>query len=228
MNVGETDEILIKIKLLYLREKGIYSSIQNVNGKEIPCLNDVLDDNFHFLTKADSFSKADIVVDGKGVSLKSFRGSNPTIINHTPRYGILKICDRINFDISDLDNLINLYWESYDNGHTFLDIRNRNDSLFYSYKEYLKPLLNYFLFDGTAHKVSNCKADQLLSCGLEPFDETDWKWYDRSNAVEHIWDNIVFSMRSKGMPKQDKPENKKWVNEISDKKIGAFHVRLKF
>jgi hypothetical protein len=71
----------------------------------------------------------------------------------------------------------------------------------------------------------------------DPFDTSTWKFFDKNNAIDLFWDNLVFSLRSKkGMPKgyPDNLSNKmklnknsidKWSRYIDGDWRGSLHIR---
>lgn len=254
MNVGERDEILTKLTLIYNRDNGdgyIYSIM--VAGKECKSLPDSIkalrdldllnDDDLIAIAKycgcykSPSTHKADVAVNGVGISLKSLRGSPPAIINHTSRVGIKRVCDN-NCDAGTqtiLDNAVQEYHRLRKAGAINEDISNDNvNSPFRPLKEELKKILNYFVFKGTGARDSKFPAQYMVDID-DPFDMSTWKAYDESNFIDENWDKIVFSMRSsKGMGKYPnvKPDRKDcmsvWVEEHQEGKYsGAFHARLK-
>lgn len=131
-NIGEYDEMRAKLHLIELRDSGksviingqrvVIRTVKNggVECKSLPAntnlalLSDTQVENMAKLVgafKAPAGSKADVYVNDYGISVKSHRGANPAFLNHTHRAGFLKVCNRINTSIDQLDNIINDYWK---------------------------------------------------------------------------------------------------------------------
>ena len=124
------------------------------------------------------------------------------MINHTSRDGFLNVCEKIDADIGPLDEMIKEYWRLRNSGEITEDITNNKPlSPFKNHKEYLKPILEYFFFKGTG-KMGNSAfpADKILVF-TNPFDPKTYKILELDEAVDSVWDNLTFSLRSKkGMP----------------------------
>lgn len=131
-NIGEYDEMRVKLHLIELRDakktitirgkKVDVLSIKNGDdecmplpvGTNISQLSDLEVENLAIQVgafKAPTGSKADVYVNGLGISVKSHRGANPAFLNHTHRAGFLKVCNRIGVNIDQLDKIICDYWE---------------------------------------------------------------------------------------------------------------------
>ena len=267
MNKGERDELLIKIKLLAMHKNnepipdvGIIKSLINPSSKddhglfhfdqniEINNLNSTLNkiENYNAeelnnyankigLQKAIPGAKADIIINNLGVSLKSTRNAPPAIVNHTTRPGFEFAANNYSGDIYELDKIINEYWTLRLSNKIGQDIK-AIDAPFINKKEKIKPFLNYFLFCGSGSKKSSHPAKIILSFE-SPLDTNSWKIYDESNYIDHYWNKLVFSIRSKGMPKgypnvSSQMKEKKisidiWTNYINDKYKGSLHIRAK-
>lgn len=252
MNIGERDEILAKLVLIYIRDKGKIESV-SVGDKEcksfpdsIQDINDLklLDDEQLVSLakqcgcyKSPSSHKADVVINGDGISLKSLRGSPPAIINHTNRFGVERVCSNNCRDGTQilLDNYVKEYHRLRREGVINEDICNDSEySPFREHKDELKEFLNYFVFKGTGARDSKFPAKYVLDVD-DPFDTNTWKAYDESNFIDANWDKLVFSMRSsKGMGKYPNVSKERknsmsiWAEEHqSGKYSGAIHVRLK-
>lgn len=224
MNNGERDELIIKLKLIELRDKKTSINIgngltaiesvgfNNVEYKRFPMginLNDIIykGDNAISLfvetlgiTKAPARSKSDVTINGIGISLKSMSSAPPAIVNHTPRTGFEIACNHSTANINELDNIILKYWELRKKGQIKEDVRNDNLlSPFKDQKNALSPFINYFLFDGSGSGLSRHQASLILDY-YDPIAPNKWKTYNRNDAVDLFWDRLVFSVRSKGMP----------------------------
>lgn len=252
-NVGEYDEMRAKLHLIELRDLAktvslggkmvVVHSVQN-NGREcmaLPVGTDLAkmsDKQIEALAKqvgafkAPSGSKADVYVNGFGISVKSHRGANPAFLNHTHRAGFLKVCERIGASIDELDQIVNDYWSKRKDGIIKEDVKNSDpNSPFKDHLKYLKPIMNYFLFTGTAVKDSPYPADYILDF-LDPLQEEGWK-FSKDEYLEDNWEHIIFSVRSKGMPDsypngKNADEIKPWVQEAEGKYKGSLHGRAQF
>ena len=111
----------------------------------------------------------------------------------------------VNAPIAPLDSMVSNYW----NLRLARIIRedtciNDNDCPFSHPDEEaclaaLKPLINYFAFDGTGTKESVAPAQLILSL-TDPTDITTWTYYDKSTFISFVWKRLVFSVRSKSTP----------------------------
>ncbi len=151
--------------------------------------------------KAPAGAKADLEINGIRYSVKNSRGAKAAIVNHTSRKGFLKIISVLGMNISPLDTIIDEYWEKRTAGTIKEDICNSAESSpFSSHKRYLKPILEYFLFTGTPRGVSPFPADKMFIFS-NPEDTHTYQILTQSEAVDSLWDNLTFSVRSKkGMP----------------------------
>lgn len=256
-NIGERDEILLKLYLIYLRDNtrtklkhiGVINSV-GFDGIEYPQwpseltlqdlynLNDIQMNNlceYFNLRKAPPKAKSDVYINYCGVSLKSLQGAPPALINHTHRKGFSKVAQRINEDISLLDDLIDEYWDLRLNGIIGEDIGAMAlNSPFSSNeaKEIIKPYLNYFLFTGTAQAISNYPAEYLLDVN-DVFNIKSWHIYDKTDAISNnVYNRLVFSLRNKGMSDnypniRDKNIIEPWTRFCDGSYKGSLHVRFK-
>ena len=252
-NIGEYDEMRAKLHLIELRDTGksvvidgrtvIVQSVKN-NGIECSSLpvgtvlSIMTDSQIEIMSKrvgafkSPAGSKADVYVNGLGISVKSHRGANPAFLNHTHRAGFLKVCKRINVSIVKLDEIIRDYWIKRLSGIIGEDVKNSDpNSPFKDHLAYLKPIMNYFLFTGTAQKDSTYPADYILDF-TDPLNESGWK-FSRDEYLDDNWDHIIFSVRSKGMP-SSYPKGKNaidiepWVKMADGQFKGSLHGRAQF
>ena len=237
-NIGEKDEMRAKLRLIELRDSsksicidGKKITVESVKNNNIECkpipkgikLSKLSDDEVEDLAKevgafkAPSRSKADVYVNGYGISVKSHRGANPAFLNHTHRGGFLKVCERIGVSIDKLDEIIKDYWDKRKKGIINEDVKNNDpNSPFKNNLEYLRPILNYFLFTGTARGDSKYPADFILDF-IDPLQEKDWK-ITKDEYLTDNWDHIIFSVRSKGMPGEKSENPKKAYETYKNKK----------
>ena len=256
MNAGERDELLIQLKLVELRDTGqILPSLGRIESvklmteyrnlptpTDIAILQEISETDLAQLAvevgihKAGAFLKADVVINGIGVSLKSLRKGPPAIVNHTSRPGFERAADYCGVNINDLDVLIADYWRLRLAGTITEDTRNTDSySPFANHKSILKPYLNYFLFKGTGSKLSDLPSEYILSFS-DPLNIATWRLFNQSEAVDDIWGGLVFSLRSKkGMPpgypnvtarySDVLPSIRMWTREIAGDYRGALHIR---
>ncbi len=151
--------------------------------------------------KTPSSYKADIEVNGRRYSLKSKGAARAAVINHTSRAGFVRVCSVLNIDISTLDRIIERYWMKRESDIITEDVSNKNlESPFVKHQKYLGPIIKYFLFTGTGSRDSTFPADCVLEF-TNPKNPETFTLLTKENVLDHIWENLVFSVRSKkGMP----------------------------
>ncbi len=193
--------------------------------------------------KAKASFKADIGINGINYSIKFGDCAKAAMINHTSRDGFINVCNKLKMNIAPLDEMIKEYWSLRKSGKITEDITNTSPhSPFRKYKEYLKPILEYFFFKGTGKRGdSDFPADKILIFS-NACDPSTYKIISLDEAVDSVWDNLTFSMRSKkGMPTKKVgsqlvdlyspakyPVLAPWVEYTSDEAKfpkGALHVR---
>jgi hypothetical protein len=182
------------------------------------------------IVKANSSYKADVMVNHVGVSLKSQRGAAPSIINTTMRSKIKRVMDVLHQPMTNLDSMIDKYWNLRLKGIIGEDITN-NDlrSPFLTVndedgKKYLEPLLSYFAFDGTGSKDSPSPAKYVLEFD-NPVDISTWTCYNKDNYINSIFFRLVFSIRNHNMPKPT-AEDVPWIKKIDGREKGQLNVRV--
>ena len=115
------------------------------------------------IDKSSSKSKADIHINGLGYSIKYMSAAPPSIINHTTRKGFVRIATKLNLNISDLDELMDKYWDLRNSNQITEDCGNNNSlSPFKDHKEILRPYLEYFCFKGTGSSDSKHSAESIV------------------------------------------------------------------
>lgn len=252
-NVGEYDEMRAKLRLIEMRDA--HQSIK-INGKSIeihsvkndgiecdslPCGTRLFNlDNSQIerlanivgAAKAPAGSKADVYINDFGVSVKSHRGANPAFLNHTHRFGMIKVCQRLGIRIDEFDDMIDEYWDKRLKGYIKEDVSNTNpESPFKNHMDYLKPILNYFLFKGTARGESVYPATYILSFE-NPLNDCGWV-ISKDDYIETYWDKFIFSIREKGVPDTypycaNAPFITPWVRRCDGLDKGSFHGRTEF
>lgn len=188
------------------------------------------------IVKAGTSMKADIQINGVNYSIKSSE-KRPAIINHTFRRGFLRITKKLGLAVEPLDEEVATYWEvrlgeEFKVGEDISGHDRRRASVFISaeFKEYFRPIFNYFAFTGTGRSDSPAPADYILEFD-DPTDTSTWKVIPRDTFYDLAWPHLIFSVRDKltkgqrlsfnTMPADDKP----WA-QISRGKIQAqLHVR---
>jgi hypothetical protein len=258
MNLGERDELLAVIRLIQMKEAGkalpILGKIQSVGfkGREygsppwsydsgkprlgMPESELVYAARAMGFQKAGRNDKADVYVNGFGVSIKSMRSAPPALVNHTARPGWVRICQQIRVPIEPLDEIIDDYWSLRQSGRIKEDIANTDSaSPFRNKKEYLTPILSYFLFKGTGSRDSASPADYILDM-TDPTRESTWELHSPAGIIDLLWPRLVFSLRSKkGMPpkypnmreRAKQVSTARWTKLHQNEYRGALHVRAK-
>ena len=256
MNVGERDELIFKLIMIDYRDRGKCLFDKKINNvgflkTEYPSLPDGFscDDLRHYsdaeltrfverlgVSKSPTRAKADIFINGTGYSVKSLAAAPAALVNHTARPGFEKACSYAGVSIEVLDEIVDEYWRLREQGVIKEDTKIVDPNCpFIPYKEQLKPVLEYFLFDGTGGGKSVAPADYIIEFS-NPLDEKTYRLLDKEDAVEEIWPKLVFSMRAKkGMPKNYNPNTyhkpnadsiKRWVRYSSGDFRGALHIRV--
>jgi len=258
-NVGEQDELLAVLTLIYQKTSGKsilgFANITSVEtpggcickdwqlGLQEPAYLKTLSitqikkiAQQHGFLKSPGRFKADIVINGQGISLKSDRGAPPAIVNHTTRNGWEQACRYMNVSIVPLDEAIDAYWLRRLAGQIKEDVANNHpDSPFKDGQHLLAPMLEYFLFYGSGSGESKVKASKVVKFH-DPTDITTWSVLEPADAINNIWNQLVFSIRSKGMPKTYPCMNLKdswkkesigqWTRKWQGKHRGSLHVRV--
>ena len=254
INQGEKDEYLLKLFLVECRRNNrmipigdkiqVVKNVENAKREEIEYPDKILKWNsissglLVYICqkikagKSGAFDKADVFINGIGISVKSQRGSAPSIINQTTRDKILRIMNSMNCPIEPLDHIVDRYWFLRLNGgpedvcglglnNPFTISENGNSNL-----PIMKPILNYFTFKGTGTRDSAAPATYVLSV-RNPEDISTWIYYSEDDFVDSVWENLVFSIRAKGLPSLITKEMQPWVKEIDGLKKGTLNVRVK-
>lgn len=255
MNVGERNELIFKIILVHKRDNRLRLFNQPITGVgfmnkeysqlplnfDINSLTTMSDNELNdfaksiSIGKAPASAKADVYINGEGVSLKSLEAAPAAIVNHTARPGFEFACQQKQICIDELDSIIEEYWIKRLNGEIREDVKVTNpDCPFANHKEYLRPLLEYFLFEGTGKKLSIAPAEYIIEFSI-PFDETKYRKLNKIEAVNNIWSKLIFSLRAtKGMPKnynintytgENAESIARWVRYCNNKYRGALHIR---
>jgi hypothetical protein len=238
-NVGEIDEPRIIEKLISLKNTnvkpiGYISSVASYDGNEF-----FSGTTSNFIKKAPTRAKRDVIINGRGYSLKSTRAAPPAIVNHTTRDKWIRICNVLGEKIDLLDDMVSDYWALRENKKIGEDITVVNYNCPFGNtiqkKQYLKKLINYFLFEGTGSRTSKYPAQYIIEFS-NPINPQTWKVLDKNTAFDSMWNKMIFSLRAdKGMPPdyenmkdlQKKTLIEPWVKFIDGDYRGALHIRTK-
>ena len=137
---------------------------------------------------ADQSSKSDIIINGKGVSIKSFVGSSPSIASRINRSNFEKLIEKIN--ISDKTS----FMSSIDEHYKMCAEKEIPCTLKASDEPYSKinssdweKLINYLAFQGTATKDSRNPADYVLEISGK---HHSFKVYTRQEFAQTMIDRV--------------------------------------
>lgn len=237
-NKGEFSELFYKFYLSkyvngYHPIFGIVNKLENIPGDQIKkniiySFSDKVTKILN-IKKVGPRSKADIYINDIGYSFKSFIGANPSIINHTHRKSMIKVFDRLDLDISDMDEDIHKYIDLRSNSLISQDLKNDNSiSPWFKRKPYFDKLLKYFIFEGTGAAYSKFQCQKLILFNnysdLSDITVINKKYFDA--CLDILYPSLTISMRSKGLPKKKGDSIKKWCHDFDDKTKGTFHVRI--
>ena len=237
-NKGEFSELFYKFYLSkyvdgYHPIFGEVNKLENIPGDQIKknIIYSFSDEVTKILNikKVGPRSKADIYINNIGYSFKSFIGANPAIINHTHRKNMIKVFNRLNLDISEMDKDINRYIDLRSNGIISEDLKNDNiNSPWFNRKPYFDKLLKYFIFDGTGSNYSKFPCQKLIL--FNNYDDlSDITVIGKENfnqCLDLLYSSLTISIRGKGLPKKRADTIKRWCYTFDNKTKGAFHVRI--
>lgn len=248
-NKGEKDEVLLLIELFHLNETRQFDKLTNIFGEEasegihilhIDSNDEIVDIND--LSKARTCYKADCRIKMKKTlnvytpSIKSKNGSNPAILNHTPRnarifqkngilYDCLTCLDIIlkEYIVKRIDKII-----GEDTHITNLVCLNDNEL-----REIFIKVLIYFVFDGTGKGYSKCGANAIIEYHNDKITFINCDNIERKKEyIKSIYNTIIISLRDKGMSKLIPEYCEPWIfhdikpdNSIKHK--GSLHIRFK-
>jgi hypothetical protein len=238
VNVGEQDEPRLIENLVSLRGKrieplGDIASVASYDGVEYPARVQRSQ-----ILKAPTSAKRDVIINGRGYSTKSTRGARVAIVNHTTREKWLRVCKSVGLSINPLDEMVSEYWRLRVDRRIGEDVPS--SSMYCPFgnnmqrKEYLRGLVNYFLFDGSGARDSRYPAEYILEFA-DPLIPSTWKVLDKRSAFDSMWPKMVFSIRSeKGMPSKypnisacKKALIEPWVRHIDGEFRGSLHIRTR-
>lgn len=259
LNAGERDELICVLTLIFfwtrgtkLSELGHISKVASptgsdckkwdIKGREPSWLPGLSDQELahtafrHGVKKAPLRYKADVIINNNhGISLKSHRKANPAVVNHTTRFGWEQACRNIRTEIAPLDEAVEKYWLLRESQMISEDVKNQDPiSPFRDYKDFIVPMIEYFLFYGSGIGPSPVPAKTILSFS-DPTAPEKWRLMKPNDVVSEAWPHLIFSLRNKGMPPSypkmrakdfsKKDSIKKWTRLWQGKYRGALHVR---
>lgn len=193
------------------------------------------------IKKSSNLNKADVYINSQGFSTKYIGpGSDPALVNHTTRAGWENIANIISQNVSQIDPIINNYWNKRKILQTIQeDIKNSDpNSPFGPHKNIFAPYLEFFCFDGSGRGKSKHPADAIIEY-TNPFDTRTWTIIYRNQFHQYLnsaWTDLRFSIRSKGMPKNGinsmrdaskKLSTRLWTEDYQGKERGSLHIRLR-
>jgi len=250
VNVGEESEYFLKSYLLKQRDLGmkntIFGKINELSDDgnlgnlkwdtkaEAALTNFCIEDLIAILkiSKSGTKSKADVSINGTRFSIKEVGASPPAIVNHTPRPGFENVCNRLKISIQKLDDVVLEYWNLRTSGTIKEDtcVSDKNCP-FTTHKEYLRPIIEYFVFTGSGSDNSKYPADKVLEIDYKNLPR-EMKIVEKDQYFDVVWQNLVFSLRSKGMPPNYPNVNNRnsidrWTRFFDGQNKGSLHVRVK-
>ena len=193
------------------------------------------------ITKTKSTSKADFIVCYKkicgqpqtwNISYKSFRGGNPSILNHTPRSAnVFQEAGELHLDVSGLDILAKEYIEKRNQGLFGEDVRISRFDTYHndSVRQSIQNTVAYFVFKGTGRGKDKHECNSIMIKNRDG--SHTFRSYDTDEEklvyVRSIIENCVISFRNKGMPRETRSECQPWVYmNAAGKECGSIHVRM--
>jgi hypothetical protein len=171
-------------------------------------------------------------------SIKCKHGAMPAILNHTPRSAKVFQCNgKLTLELKKLDEIIKYLNNERSNGKVGEDVHIKKMNIDGKSRTCIINVISYFLFEGTGVGISKCPSNSILEI-QDPNDIKKWKYYncitdnDKKKYVEKIYDNIVISMRDKGMPTKKNDLCNPWIffqkkENGAIKEKGSLHIRLK-
>jgi len=250
LNKGEKDEILLMIELFHLNQTKQYDKLVNIFGDEASDGIDILSmdtsnnevvTDINTLSKAKGTYKSDCIIKmhktdyAYYASIKSKNCANPAILNHTPRTAkVFKQDGILNEYIGNLDIVIKEYIDKRKENVIREDTSiNKLESLENSsIKSDFMNVLSYFVFEGSGKGESVYKANSMLyyECGKIIFTKCR-NTEEKREYIENIYNNIIISLRDKGMPKNNDEYCHPWVftdckNDGTVKYKGSLHIRI--
>jgi hypothetical protein len=174
----------------------------------------------------------DISINKTRYSMKDTGGSPPAIVNHTARPGFQEACRHAGVLIKELDIIIAKYWKLREKKIITEDVKNSDDTCpFLSHKAYMKKIIEYFIFTGTGSGKSIHPADKVLELNYKEL-PSSLRVYNKAKYYDKIWSRLIFSVRSKGIPKtypdcKNAASINQWTRKRDKRYKGSLHIRYK-
>ena len=251
LNNGEKDEILLMIELFHLNQMEQYGKLITIFGDEASDGIDILsmDTNkeeevvtdINTLSKAKGTYKSDCIIKMRKTdyayyaSIKSKNCANPVILNHTPRTAkVFKQDGILNEYVNILDTVLKEYIDKRKDKVIGEDthIGNLESLKIPEIKSGFMNVLSYFVFEGSGKGNSIYKANSMLYYDNGEIIFTKCCSNDeKKNYIENIYNNIIISLRDKGMPKNNNEYCHPWIftdckNDGTVKYKGSLHIRM--
>lgn len=215
-NKGESDEIVV----IDLLKKLKVDEAKELFGDTIIIKNPTVK----------SKEKADVIVTTKTtiyqISIKSFNGRPPAVLNHTHR-GAWAFQSHLSHHLKELDKLITrLISIRKENGKEDNAVSNLNLDIPMSVM--LMSVVKYFMFEGTGSKLSKVPANTILEYSDNMKVICCFTNSQKLLYVAKILNKLIISLRNKGMPKNINEVHEAWIYDDpkSGKKKGSLHIRL--
>jgi hypothetical protein len=240
-NIGEQDEYSFK-KELFGKRMDISYCISLFGEKAqkgielVASTGQPYQDLYEIPKKAKSSSKCDLSILFKNtqeilhLSIKSKRGSNPSILNHTPRSANVFQHGPLKDDLIYLDMLAKEYHDKRTKGTISEDVKLstlENYSIDHI-KQSVFNLLIYFIFIGTGRQAStpSCNSIMILNKDTTKTFISCITQEEKETYVTSLIDHCILSFRHKGMRKRISEQDMPWVGHYKNKNYGSIHIRL--
>ena len=161
-------------------------------------------------------------------------------MNHTSRSAnVFQKNGDLHQQLCILDDIIKNMNKLRENGTVGEDIPIKNILSTNIHKNCIKKIIKYFMFSGSGRGKSKKASNCILSV-KDPTNITTWKFINcdtemrKLDYINSIYNNLILSMRNKGMPKNKEKLNicEPWIYKHKTdggiiKKKGSLHIRLK-
>ncbi len=181
--------------------------------------------------KSSSWSKADVRINERLVSLKMGGVGRSSLINHQNRSGFISVFKSESNSFMALDAEVLRYINYRQQGLITEDVgsaKRKEYGLFMSeaFKASFKQIFEYFVFEGTARQGPSAFPAESVLLFDDAFKLSTWKSYGRKDFYDYCWPMLVFSLRSHGKANyalEDAP----WVLLTDDGKLkGKLSLRI--
>jgi hypothetical protein len=243
-NIGEREEQKLKIHIYKLIRDGKNKELVNIFGSKaqggiqlfaVNEPNKFIKELDEIGGKAGSCYKADMIIEITSSgrrwhpSIKSMKGGNPSIINHTPRSAkIFQEGGSLHYLLPKIDNVIRKYHryrkapcgtEEVELNGPFLATLDQED------KNTLIKVIQTFMFDETGKGCSKCSADSLLVINKDntyTFIKLDTDEKQREYIQKNLSKFNIALVSRKGLPKKIKTKKEA---EIKCKTDGKYKIK---